>query len=152
MSTRPLLDSTCTSDFLTASYEVRILLPWRVLAIRTAVNGPDDVGTIYIRLGHVLDETYRRRPKSNLLNATNKPVMSLRSMAPKTWHATSFGKVCRVTPKTRQREILYPVGLAASCLLLVSTINGKAVTYWDVDVFSELLSKSNPTKSGTFDI
>ena len=45
-----------------------------------------------------------------------------------------------------------PVTLAASCLLLVSAITGKAVTYWDVDVFSEELSQWNPTKSGTFDI
>ena len=42
--------------------------------------------------------------------------------------------------------------LAAGGLLFASLIPGRAVTYWDIDVFSELLSGSNPTKSGEFDI
>ena len=44
------------------------------------------------------------------------------------------------------------VALAAGCLLVLTATMGKAVPYWDIQVFSEKLSSSNPTKSGEFNI
>jgi hypothetical protein len=37
-------------------------------------------------------------------------------------------------------------------LLVASTLPGRSVTYWDIDVFADKLSSSNPVKSGLFDI
>ncbi len=49
------------------------------------------------------------------------------------------------------RKSVY-ITLTAASLLIASALAGKAVTYWDIDVFAEKLTSLNSTKSGTFDI
>lgn len=49
------------------------------------------------------------------------------------------------------RKSVY-ITLTAASLLMASALTSRAVTYWDIDVFAEKLSGSNPTKSGIFDI
>ena len=45
-----------------------------------------------------------------------------------------------------------PVGLAASCRLIVSATTGKATIYADTEAFASLISGSNKTYTGAFDI
>ena len=56
-----------------------------------------------------------------------------------------------LTRKQTMKKSTY-VALTAICLLIASALTGKAVTYWDIDVFSVKLSDSNRTKAGEFDI
>ena len=56
-----------------------------------------------------------------------------------------------LTRKQTMKKSAY-VALTATCLLITSALTGKAVTYWDIDVFSEKLSGSNPTRADDFDI